>query len=57
MMSIVAQLPALTVGSHAYFPSVFFKSRLFSGARCELYKADGGFALNKCIQSAHMFSL
>lgn len=39
MINIVAQLPALTVGRHAYFPSVFFKSQLFSGACCGIYKA------------------
>lgn len=39
MINIVAQLPALTVGRHAYLPSVFFKSQLFSGACCGIYKA------------------
>ena len=39
MINIVAQLPALTVGRHAYFPSVFFKSQLLSGACCGIYKA------------------
>lgn len=60
MANTAAQLPVLTVGSLVCFPSVFFESLLFSGARREVCQAQlctpptGGVSLNKHVQSAHV---
>lgn len=56
MINIVAQLSVLTVGSHTYFPSVFFEPRLFSGVCCEIYKAKLG-TLMVVLPWINMYSL